>query len=202
MNDSIFEGTFLGNDDTAGTPADNDAEEIIDMPEIDDASSEDETSSGNILELLSRMREMMSDSDDEDDADESDMDSDDYHNKAVDRARRGKKREAAGICMEGLKKFPRNVDLLADTIKYSSEAGDMRTAAAHYSILKESVPFRAGIGVHSRSRSTIFSKKTRSRTRTNADTSLPITRSTSPMRKRQAWPRASWKRRLATPKAA
>ena len=61
MNDSIFEGTFLGNDDTAGTPADNDAEEIIDMPEIDDASSEDETSSGNILELLSRMREMMSD---------------------------------------------------------------------------------------------------------------------------------------------
>lgn len=142
MNDSIFEGTFLGNDDTAGTPADNDAEEIIDMPEIDDASSEDETSSGNILELLSRMREMMSDSDDEDDADESDMDSDDYHNKAVDRARRGKKREAAGICMEGLKKFPRNVDLLADTIKYSSEAGDMRTAAAHYSILKESVPFQ------------------------------------------------------------
>lgn len=142
MNDSIFEGTFLGNDDTAGTPADNDAEEIIDMPEIDDASSEDETSSGNILELLSRMREMMSDSDDEDDADESDMDSDDYHNKAVDRARRGKNREAAGICMEGLKKFPRNVDLLADTIKYSSEAGDMQTAAAHYSILKENVPFQ------------------------------------------------------------
>lgn len=204
MNDSIFEGTFLGNDDTAGTPADNDAEEIIDMPEIDDASSEDETSSGNILELLSRMREMMSDSDDEDDADESDMDSDDYHNKAVDRARRGKKREAAGICMEGLKKFPRNVDLLADTIKYSSEAGDMRTAAAHYSILKESVPFQRW---NWRAFTFSFDYLLKKDPIANEDECRHIiahyiTRSTSPMRKRQAWPRASWKRRLATPKAA
>lgn len=202
MNDSIFEGTFLGNDDTAGTPADNDAEEIIDMPEIDDASSEDETSSGNILELLSRMREMMSDSDDEDDADESDMDSDDYHNKAVDRARRGKKREAAGICMEGLKKFPRNVDLLADTIKYSSEAGDMRTAAAHYSILKESVPFQRW---NWRAFTFSFDYHLKKDPIANEDECRHIiahSRSTSPMRKRQAWPRASWKRRLATPKAA
>lgn len=202
MNDSIFEGTFLGNDDTAGTPADNDAEEIIDMPEIDDASSEDETSSGNILELLSRMREMMSDSDDEDDADESDMDSDDYHNKAVDRARRGKNREAAGICMEGLKKFPLNVDLLADTIKYSSEAGDMRTAAAHYSILKENVPFQRWNW-----RAFTFSfdyllKKDPIANEDECRRIIAITRSTSPMRKRQAWPRASWKRRLATPKVA
>lgn len=106
MNDSIFEGTFLGNDDTAGTPADNDAEEIIDMPEIDDASSEDETSSGNILELLSRMREMMSDSDDEDDADESDMDSDDYHNKAVDRARRDKNARQRESAWKGLRNSP------------------------------------------------------------------------------------------------
>lgn len=102
MNDSIFEGTFLGNDDTAGTPADNDAEEIIDMPEIDDASSEDETSSGNILELLSRMREMMSDSDDEDDADESDMDSDDW-SIALAAAKNARQRESA---WKGLRNSP------------------------------------------------------------------------------------------------
>ena len=70
------------------------------------------------------------------------MDSDDYHNKAVDRARRGRNREATEICMEGLKKFPLHVDLLADTIKYSSEAGGMQTAANHYSILKANVPFQ------------------------------------------------------------
>lgn len=142
MNESIFEGNLFGNGSTAGTPADEDVKELIGIPEADDESSEDDTPSGNILELLSRMRGMMSDSDDEEDMDDNDMDSDDYHNKAVDRARRGRNREATEICMEGLKKFPLNVDLLADTIKYSSEAGDMQAAANYYSILKANVPFQ------------------------------------------------------------
>lgn len=143
MNESIFEDTFFGNGSIAGTPADEDVEELIDIPEADDeSSSEGDTPSGNILELLSRMRGLMPNSDGDEDMDDNDMDSDDYHNKAVDRARRGRNREATDICMEGLKKFPLNVDLLADTIKYSSEAGDMQTAADHYSILKANVPFQ------------------------------------------------------------
>lgn len=122
MNESIFEDTFFGNGSIAGTPADEDVEELIDIPEADDeSSSEGDTPSGNILELLSRMRGLMPNSDGDEDMDDNDMDSDDYHNKAVDRARRGRNREATDICMEGLKKFPLNVDLLADTIKYSSE---------------------------------------------------------------------------------
>lgn len=197
MNESIFEDTFFGNGSIAGTPADEDVEELIDIPEADDeSSSEGDTPSGNILELLSRMRGLMPNSDGDEDMDDNDMDSDDYHNKAVDRARRGRNREATDICMEGLKKFPLNVDLLADTIKYSSEAGDMQTAADHYSILKANVPFSAGIGAHSHSRSTIFSKKTQLRTRTNAEASSSIIRNTFLMKKRQAWPRVSLKRLL------
>lgn len=120
MNESIFEGNLFGNGSIAGTPADEDVEEFIDIPEADDeSSSEGDTPGGNILELLSRMRGLMPNSDGDEDMDDNDMDSDDYHNKAVDRARRGRNREATDICMEGLKKFPLNVDLLADTIKYS-----------------------------------------------------------------------------------
>lgn len=117
MNESIFEGNLFGNGSIAGTPADEDVEEFIDIPEADDeSSSEGDTPGGNILELLSRMRGLMPNSDGDEDMDDNDMDSDDYHNKAVDRARRGRNREATDICMEGLKKFPLNVDLLADTM--------------------------------------------------------------------------------------
>ena len=33
MNESIFEDTFFGNGSIAGTPADEDVEELIDIPE-------------------------------------------------------------------------------------------------------------------------------------------------------------------------
>lgn len=140
MIDSIFEGNLFDSS-TAGTPADEDKKELISILEAGDESSKDEMPRGDFLDLFSRVREMMSDSEDEED-DDSDKDSDDYHNKAVDRARRGRNREATEICMEGLRKFPNNVDLLADTIKYSSEAGDMQTASEHYSVLNANVPFR------------------------------------------------------------
>ena len=77
-----------------------------------------------------------------DDGGNTDLDADDYHNQGCDIARKGRKREAARFCMEGLEKFPLNVDLLADTIKYSTDTGDLPTADEHYSILKTSVPFR------------------------------------------------------------
>ena len=144
----------------------------------------------------------MPDSDGEEDMDDNDMDSDDYHNKAVDRARRGRNREATNICMEGLKKFPLNVDLLADTIKYSSEAGDMQTAADYYSILKENVPFQRWNW-----RAFTFSfdyllKEGQLRTRMNAEASSSIIRNTFLMRKRQAWLRVSLKRLLVMLKVA
>lgn len=80
MNESIFEGNLFGNGSIAGTPADEDVEEFIDIPEADDeSSSEGDTPGGNILELLSRMRGLMPNSDGDEDMDDNDMDSDDYH---------------------------------------------------------------------------------------------------------------------------
>lgn len=73
MNESIFEDTFFGNGSIAGTPADEDVEELIDIPEADDeSSSEGDTPSGNILELLSRMRGLMPNSDGDEDMDDND----------------------------------------------------------------------------------------------------------------------------------
>lgn len=127
---------------------------------------------GSLLELLSSMSDHSlgthnndnDDDDNEDNADDDGMDADDYHNKAVDYANRGQKKAAAEFCMTGLKRlFPEtyetsimqaesfandskspslNVDLLADTIQYSSDAGDMANAAKHYAVLKEFIPFQ------------------------------------------------------------
>ena len=121
------------------------------------ASDSDEASddTSSLLELLSRMRELSSgsddggdgsdfdciDDDDDSDGDAPDMDADDFHNKAVDYARRGRYRQAAETCMRGLKYFPKDVDLLADTVKYSSNAGDAATAERYFRILKDSIPF-------------------------------------------------------------
>lgn len=98
---------------------------------------------GSILEMLSQMRGHSSD-DDDDDSDNGDgdniMDADDYHNKACDMARRGNYKRASDFCMEGLKRYPMNVNLLADTINYSSKCGDMRVADTHYFMLRK-LPF-------------------------------------------------------------
>ena len=141
MNESIFEGNIFGSGNPSGVPVDEDEhEEVVWDGTEEDSSEVEDGSHGNILELLSRMREMMPDSDEEEN--DCDMGSSDYHNKAVDYARRGRNREAAEKCIEGLKRFPLDVDLLSDTIKYSSEAGDMQTAVEHYNILKDRVPFQ------------------------------------------------------------
>ena len=142
MSKSIFEGNILGKDNAAEALPSDETMDKLDSSAVENEPDDSGEGIPNFLEMLSRMRDMVTDSDDDEEGDESDMDSDDYHNKAVDRARRGRNREATEICMEGLRKFPLNVDLLADTIKYSSEAGDMQTASEHYSVLKASVPFR------------------------------------------------------------
>ena len=140
MSNSIFDGNIFDVSSAAEATTDENANETTEFAETEDKSDDDEgfPHSGFLEQLLS-MRSAMPDMGD-DDTDDCDMDADDYHNKACDRARRGKNREAAEICMDGLKKFPLNVDLLADTIKYSSDAGDMVNAAEHFTILKARVP--------------------------------------------------------------
>lgn len=143
MSNSIFEENIR--DLHKGNIGDEEKheEEAVTAEVIDDISDDDNASeTGNLFEILSRMRELTDDEDDDDDYDNSGMDANDYHNKAVEYACRGKNKQATKICMDGLKHFPINVDLLADTIKYSSEAGDMDTACEHYKILKKSVPLQ------------------------------------------------------------
>lgn len=136
---------------------------LIDSPIALEANASDTDETGmpdisadtaSLFELLSRMKGMtptageeddedMSDFDDEDDEDNDapNQDADDFHNEAVDYARRGRYRQAAAICMRGLKFFPKNVDLLADTVKYSASAGDQATADRYFQILRNSIPF-------------------------------------------------------------
>lgn len=126
-----------------GTEEETEKEEAL-SGDVCDAEDEKSESLGSILDLLSQMRGLSSDDDDDDDSDDSDddngMDADDYHNKAVEYARRDKYKRASNFCIEGLKRYPMNVDLLADTIKYSSKSGDMRVADTHYLMLRK-LPF-------------------------------------------------------------
>ncbi len=75
-----------------------------------------------------------------DDEDEENDDENDYHNKSADLARKGKNREAVEMCVRGLEKFPNNMDLLADAIKYSSDIGDVGAAENYLDKLNERVP--------------------------------------------------------------
>ena len=123
--------------------------DVIPGGEVTESDDVDRSESmSGFLEFLARMgadlpgiSDIDDDDDDTDAETEDSMDADDYHNKACDYARRGSTKQAAEVCLKGLKYFPMNVDLLADTIKYSSDSGDMKTAAKYYAILKKSIHF-------------------------------------------------------------
>ena len=164
MSKSFFEESNLGFEDLDNETTDV---EVVKDDESDEMGEEEFVQDGaslpnDFLKFLARMSgrskahdefddnefdddefddDEFDDDDDSDDSDDSDMSVDDYHNKAVDRARRGRIREATELCVMGLKKFPLNIDLLSDAIKYSSEAGDMNTAKEYYTLLSENVPF-------------------------------------------------------------
>lgn len=83
------------------------------------------------------------DDDEEDDDDFAGFsNANDYHNKGIDYSRTGQFKKAIAVCEEGIKRYPYNVDLIADTIKYSMEAGDKENAAKHFALLKERIPYK------------------------------------------------------------
>lgn len=142
MKNTAFENNNFDTYSIVASAGDENEVEVIDNDEAAEESTPDEdTSNIDFQDLLSQMKELMSDLDDDDDS-EIDMDADDYHNQAVDYARHSKYGMAASLCQEGLEKFPLNIDLLADTIKYSADAGDMERAAEYYTILNEKVPYK------------------------------------------------------------
>lgn len=116
------------------------------MKNITPEANDTEENEG-LLELLRHLAEasaegedspsfMLGDSDD----DTEGMTASDYHNKAVDYARRKNLSKAVDICIDGLAIYADNVDLLADVIKYSSEHGDFSTAQEYYEILSNRIP--------------------------------------------------------------
>lgn len=96
------------------------------------------------LDFLSRMNESspQNEDDDEEDPDEEEMNADGYHNKAIIYSIGGNKKQAINICLEGLEHYPNNVVLLADTIMYCSESGDMDRAAQFFQIMRQTIPYR------------------------------------------------------------
>lgn len=136
--------------------ADDEEEEDDDTDMEDEELSDDEAAEDGEhrgfanMHSLEKIIAAMNDSDDEDDFSFDDdeeeeysnvSDADDYHNKACVYARTGKLKKAIEVCLKGLKYFPRNVDLLADIIQYSSESGDWEAAAKYYGMLRKTIPF-------------------------------------------------------------
>lgn len=134
-SDEMGEMSIFGNDGV---------DDVIDLPEND--SDSDNVGGLSGLEDLSgdlMTRGGLGSSDLSflgDDEDGENDDENDYHNKSADLARKGKIREAVGMCVRGLERFPNNMDLLADAIKYSSDIGDVKSAEDYLEKLNERVP--------------------------------------------------------------
>lgn len=97
-----------------------------------------------IYDLLTSYIEADEDEDDEDEDDESvefHWGAEEYHNRAVIKARMGEYTDAVSICKRGAKFFPNDVDLKADIIQYSQKLGDTDKAFEHFIEMKQ-IPFR------------------------------------------------------------
>lgn len=145
MSNIIFEGNYCEQNDDNEMDADTYTEEVVGGEILEPVDNVD----GNIFsDLLSQVaaiaRKDNNNAEDEDDDDyyddEEGEDSDYYHNEAVKYARYGKFNKSAQICIAGLKRFPYDVDLLADVIKYSSDAGNRDVSCKYYAVLKDTVP--------------------------------------------------------------
>lgn len=122
-------------------------EDLPELPDLEDVLGEDDDKeegpgslSQRLLAVLSHHTDSEDDEDDEDpedDADDADKSAVQYHNTAIEYARRGHNTDAVNLCIRGLTKFPTNVDLLADVVKYSSNAGDMETAHRYFLLLMD-----------------------------------------------------------------
>lgn len=95
-------------------------------------SQNDGDEDSELMDFLRRVAESHLDDSSNDDTEAEGMDANEYHNKAVDYARRSNYARAVQVCKRGLKFFPNDIDLLADTIKYSCETGDLKTAKEFY----------------------------------------------------------------------
>ncbi len=111
--------------------------------------NEQSVSGSDMESVLAHLREIMESEDtdlldgenDDDDDDENkdnskpDMTRDDYHNMAVFYGKIGNLKKALELCVDGLNHFNKDVDLLADAIKYATDAGEKELAEKYYSVI-------------------------------------------------------------------
>lgn len=127
-------------EDEDAAPADVDADDIDALLDLLERRTAEESGEGEDAD---------EDGDADEDADE-DEDAEDwgnfsaigFHNRTVDLTRRGDFAGAVAVCIRGLKRFPTDIDLLADAICYSSRRGDKETAEHYYQRLVETIPRR------------------------------------------------------------
>jgi len=81
------------------------------------------------------------DDDDDDDGEYSNMDASDFHNLSCRYAPHNKTK-AISVCRAGLERYPNDMDLLADIVKYATENGDLATAEIYYGKLMTEVPMK------------------------------------------------------------
>lgn len=117
----------------------------IDGEMTDDGEREEEepvSSDKELMELMELM-EMLSkhtlESDDDDDL-ENIGDANDYHNRSCNIARHHEFDRAAKVCEAGLKKYPLNVDLVADIVNYLAKCGDFEGMHHYLQIQLDHIP--------------------------------------------------------------
>lgn len=109
--------------------------------DAEDEENEARESLDGVIDLLHHMKNIGYEYDEDGDSDDNGMAASEYHNKADDCACRNKYKRATDLCIEGLKRYPMDVDLLADTIEYSNKSGNVKVAEMHYRMLRQ-LPFK------------------------------------------------------------
>ncbi len=104
--------------------------EDVEIVEEDSGMDLDLESAERLKFLFDRIAGM-TDSDDEEKYPTADA----IHNESADYARRRAYGKAAKICIDGLERFPDNIDLLADVVKYTGDSGDADTAKEYLNML-------------------------------------------------------------------
>lgn len=89
--------------------------------------------------MIKNMFDASQSDDNENDIEES-LTSGEYHNKGTSYAGKNQYEKAIEICKEGLERFPNNMDLIADIIKYSADVGDFDNSKEYLRILLSRVP--------------------------------------------------------------
>lgn len=115
--------------------------------DVVERSQNNQVTLGDILEFLESKKmnnveqsEHISETETHLDNNDSFISANKFHNLAVECAQQKQFNQALSICLKGLSRYPHDMDLMADAIKYSSEQGDFETAQLYFEELSRIIP--------------------------------------------------------------